>query len=296
MGKSRNELRKVSKAKTREALANTDPDNVELQQRAERYHAAQKAEREAREAEYPGLTKLEIDRQKALQKALQKVAEARTAVDAVQSQLRNREQRLKQAKDAGERRAVTDSITLIKSKLGAALVDLNAAEAKVTEKTKEVEADKAKAEGTLVPDSGGQSSSLGSMPKPKNQLRLTWAMPLTILGGSLLLILGWTSKRPSNNHLPSEHTLHRLLRHHHHRFARLLLGLTLPRLLPQQYTLRHLLSSRNTLCGLHSRRTLPKPPHYPASPPPFSRRLSSTHQRKPSSQAAEKLLNCLSKI
>ena len=99
MGKSRNELSKASRAKTREALANTDPDNVELQQRAERYHAAQKAKREALEAEYPGLTKPEVDRQKALQKALQKVAEARTAVDTVQSQLRNREQRLKQAKD-----------------------------------------------------------------------------------------------------------------------------------------------------------------------------------------------------
>ena len=101
MGKSRNELRKASKAKTREALANTDPDNVELQQRAERYHTAQKAKREALEAEYPGLTRLEIDHQKALQKALQKEAKARIAVDNVQSQLRNREQRLKQAKDAG---------------------------------------------------------------------------------------------------------------------------------------------------------------------------------------------------
>lgn len=97
MGKSRNELRRARRAKTREALANTDPDNVELQQRAERYHTAKKAEREAREAEYPGLTTLEIDQQKALQEE----AEARTAVDTVQSQLRNREQRLKQAKDAG---------------------------------------------------------------------------------------------------------------------------------------------------------------------------------------------------
>lgn len=97
MGGNRALQRKVNRAKNREALAKTEPDNVELRQRVDFYHAAQNAKREARQTEYPGLGKRKIS----LQKALEEEAVPKKAVHAAESLLSDREERRKQAKGQG---------------------------------------------------------------------------------------------------------------------------------------------------------------------------------------------------